>query len=183
MRNSILVVTLVLTSLTACNIEKTKSTPVSTSGVSKATVQVKTGSDGLTVEQRNIAQRLKTDNKIGSIKHLYVLSAMTGDVILYSTVKGKVTSSGKRLSPTSVTASQGQSIGSAHNGMAVNIGGAKKYTSEVLQDDGTYGSSIPYLYWYDTKGIQHQQYVVGGQIIHISETPLRAKKAIIQIEK
>ena len=73
--------------------------PQSKSGVTKATVKIKTDENGFTVEQKNIGRRLKIDNESGSIKHLYIVSSYTGDVILYSTVKGKVTSSGKRLNP------------------------------------------------------------------------------------
>lgn len=50
------------------------------SGVHGATVSVPTGSDGLTVEQRNVKERLLVDNKPGAIKHLYVISAYSGQV-------------------------------------------------------------------------------------------------------
>lgn len=160
-----------------------KGEPVSASGVKKATVEVATGSDGLTVEQRNVKERLTRDNKAGSIKHLYIISAMSGQVIIYSTVSGKVTSSGKRLTPLSVVAMEGEMVGDAHEGIPININGQRHYTPEVIQDDGTYGSSIPYIYWIDSKGIYHQHYVSGGQIIHISETPLSVKSITINMEK
>ncbi len=93
--------------------------PTSTSGVRKAQVAVEVGSNGLTVEQENIARRLKADNTIGSIKHLYVISAYSGQVIFYSTVKGKITSGNKRLTPGTVAAEDGTSLG----GIPINIGG------------------------------------------------------------
>jgi hypothetical protein len=68
-----------------------------------------TGTDGLTVEQRNIRDRLKIDNLPGSIKHLYVISAYSGQVLLYSTVRGKITSGGKRLTPSMVAVQRGSS--------------------------------------------------------------------------
>src|SRR3989344_9304929 len=72
----------------------------SVSGTKMAQVgRVKTGVDGLTIEQRNIIERIKMDNQVGSVKHLYVISAYSGQVLIYSTVRGKVTSSGKRLTP------------------------------------------------------------------------------------
>ena len=58
--------------------------PISRGGVSIAAVTVPVGSDGWTAEQRNVRDRLKEDNKPGSIKHLYVISAYSGDVIIYS---------------------------------------------------------------------------------------------------
>ncbi len=153
----------------------------SSSGVKKATVTVPTGSDGLTTEQKNIGDRLQADNKVGSIKHLYVISAYSGQVIIYSTVRGKVTSSGKRLTPNTVK-SAGSSSGSLYGGFGVQIGGITAITEEVLQDDGSYGSSSEYLYWWDTKGVYHQHYVSGGQILHVSDQPLAVKGIIINME-
>lgn len=154
------------------------SQPQSASGVSQATARVQTGSDGLTVEQRNVRDRLSMDNKPGSIKHLYVISSYSGQVLLYSTVRGKVTSSGKRLTPTSVNGS-GQD---ANYTIPVDIGGTRRYTSEVLQDDGTYGSSVEYIYWWDVQGRYHQHYITGGQIVEISDQPIPVKSITINME-
>lgn len=153
--------------------------PKSASGISKANVVVNTGSDGLTVEQRNIKDRLIIDNKIGSIKHLYIFSAYSGQCLIYSTVKGKVTSSGKRLSPTTVGTSN---MVSGYDAFNVEIGGSRMATREVLQDDGSYGTSIEYLFWWDTKGIYHQHYVQGGQIVHISDQPMPVKSVTVNME-
>jgi len=153
--------------------------PVSSSGVQKVAVKVDVGSDGLTAEQRNIKAKYDVDNKPGAIKHLYIVSAYSGDCILYSTVKGKVTSSGKRLSPTTVAAGQS---GAYEYGIPVNIGGQTFYTGEVCQDDGTYGHSIPYLLWIDARDIFHQHYISGGQIVHISEQPMMWPKIILNLE-
>lgn len=156
--------------------------PKSTTGVSKASAEVEAQADGYTVEQGNIRKRYALENTPGSIKHLYVLSAYSGQVIVYSTVKGKVTSSGKRLTPYSVACMDGQAVWGKHNGFSVNIGGRTKATGEVLQDDGTYGHSIPYLFWFDVQGRYHQHYVSGGQLIHISDQPLVVKDIIINME-
>lgn len=153
----------VITTLLGC-IDDTP--PVSNSGVSKANVTIPTGADGLTTEQRNVGDRLKTDNKPGSIKHLYVISAYSGQTIFYSTVKGKVTSSGKRLTST-------VKVRTSANGNVV---------LPKIQDDGTYGSSIPYIYWWDVQGRYHQHYVSGGQIIHVSDHPINVKSVIINFE-
>lgn len=150
-------------------------------GISQASADIATGIDGLTAEQRNVKKRLEADNEIGSIKHLYVMSAYSGQVLIYSTVDTKVSSSGKRLSPTSVASIDGQYIGSEHYGIPVNIGGYQRRTAEVLQDDGTYGSSSPYLYWFDTMGNYHQHYVSGGQIVHVSDEPLAVTDVVIRI--
>lgn len=150
--------------------------PVSTSGVGKATATVRTGADGLTTEQRNIKKRLEQDNKPGAIQHLYVISSYSGQVLIYSTVQGKITSSGKRLTPSHL---EGQtSLPTVDASQPAGY----YFTDEMIGDDGTYGSSEPYLYWYDSKGIYHQHYVSGGQIIHVSDQPLAVKSVILNME-
>lgn len=152
----------------------------SASGVKQTTVEVPTNQRGLSSEQQNIVDRLIEDNKLGSIKHLYVISAYSGQVIIYSTVRGKVTSGGKRLNPSRVT-HWGDSAGSQEL-FGVDIGGRRYLTDEVLSDDGAYGQSTEYLYWWDTKGVYHQHYVSGGQILHVSNQPLAVKGIIINME-
>lgn len=137
--------------------------PVSRSGVSIANSQVVVQSNGLTLEQDNVKKRLELENKPGSIMHLYVLSAYSGQVILYSTVKGKVTSSGKKLSPSTLVYAEGKSY-------------------ENLGDDGTYGSSIEYLYWWDVNNVYYQQYITGGIVVNISDKPQQFGKVTIQLE-
>ena len=148
------------------------------SGAKKTSAKVQTDASGLTTEQKNVKKRIEADNKPGAIKHLYILSAYSGQAIIYSTVDGKVTSSGKRLNPYSVTGPGANRFDS----FAILIDGQAHKTAEVLQDDGTYGHSIPYLFWWDTKGIFHKHYVSGGQIVHISDQPLAVKTIIINME-
>jgi len=152
--------------------------PQSSSGISKVNAIVNVGSNGLTAEQDNIKNRVGLENIPGSIKHLYVISPYSGQVIIYSTIKGKVTSSGKRLSPSKSISERGDFI--VPNVKDVN--GNRSYTNEILQDDGTYGSSNPYIYWFDSKGIYHQHFFTGGQIIHISDQPIAIKNIIINME-
>ena len=156
--------------------------PISRSGIKTAEVKVPTNIEGLTVEQLNIKERLLLDNEVGSIKHLYVISAYSGQTLLYSTVRGKVTSSGKRLSPTSVAIESGN--GYAGAGFTfIERPGRDLVTDEVVQDDGTYGHSIDYLYWWDAKGVYHQHYVSGGQILHISSEPISVKNVVINLSQ
>lgn len=178
MKNKFSIAVFLLVAMVFLKAESCGNAPKSASGVVKSSVQVPTGSDGLTTEQRNVGNRLLEDNKPGAIKHLYVISAYSGQVIIYSTVRGKVTSGGKRLTPTSVL---GDTPGT-NSWFNVNIGGQSIATSEVLQDDGTYGHSMDYLFWWDTKGVYHQHYVSGGQILHISSQPLTVKGIIINME-
>lgn len=156
-----------------------QSAPKSDSGVKKASVKVAVGPSGRTVEQDNVRNRLLEDNKPGAIKHLYVVSPYSGDILFYSTVKGKITSSGKRLSPYSVVASPSTEWANK-SGYDTPDG---KETAEVLQDDGTYGSSVPYIYWWDVNGIYTQWFFTGGQIILVRSQPLpNVPKIIINVE-
>lgn len=139
-------------------------------------------SNGKTIEQQNIIDRLHMDNMPGSIKHLYVISAYSGDVIMYSTVRGKVTSSGKRLTPKTVNGQVGSEISAARVNY-VDIAGVTYATDEVIQDDGTYGDSNEYIYWFDSKGIYHQLYVTGGMIVQVSSEPIAVNKVILNLEQ
>tara|TARA_R100001143_G_scaffold62914_1_gene67553 strand:+ start:1007 stop:1588 length:582 start_codon:yes stop_codon:yes gene_type:complete len=154
--------------------------PASTTGVGRAQAVVSPGADGLTVEQANVKQRIEQENIPASLKHLYIISAYSGEIILYSTVDGKVTSSGKRLTPYSVIGGvDGSVIGNMAGGIKVPQLGR---TNEVLQDDGTYGSSIEYLFWWDVNGVYHQHYVSGGQVVHIADQPMEFGRVTLSIE-
>ena len=172
MNKTSVVLTLLILSvlaLTACDkeVQSVSGTKMVTAG------KVNTSADGLTVEQGNVNHRIKMDNTPGAIKHLYVISAFSGQVLIYSTVKGKVTSSSKRLTPDRVDGTTQFTFG---------IGSDRFYTNQVLGEDGTYGSSIEYLYWWDAKGAYHQHFVTGGQILHISDQPIAVKNVIINME-
>lgn len=148
----------------------------SDSGVTKATVKIETDADGYTIEQKNIMERLKRDNMVGKVKHLYIISSYTGDVMEYSTVKGKVTSGSKRLSPKTINNSTGLNGTNGYTN-TVYIGQTPYYTDEILDDGGAYGESGNYLFWFDVQGNYHQYYPSGGTYLHISEKPLRVRKA------
>jgi hypothetical protein len=157
----------------SCNSEYS-SQQKSDSGVRKASTEVKTDASGKTIEQENIIERLRRDNLPGSIKHLYIISSYTGDVLQYSTVKGKVTSGGKRLSPKTVN---GDGYNKSTYNNWVNIGDNTFTTDEVLDDGGAYGDSGNYMFWFDAQGNYHQYYPAGGTYVSICDKPQRIKKA------
>jgi hypothetical protein len=156
-----------------------KATPVSDSGISKARITVPTDNDGHSVEQKLIMERLQRDNKPGSIKYVYVINAYTGTVMYSSTARGKVVSSGKRLSPTSVL--YNSSLAGPAGCMQVSINGTNYCTSEVLQEDGTYGSSTPYLFWFDVENHYHQIYS-DAVYPHISDQPIKIRNSYLTME-
>lgn len=150
--------------------------PQSDSGVTKKSVNVTVGSDGKTVEQRNVERKLIEENAPGNIRYFYAISSFTGDTMVSSTVDGKITSSGKRLTPTTV-----ESAGDDRDGFFLRIGDWSGSTLEVLGDDGTYGSSIDYLYWWDPNGIYHQHYPSDEQMVIESSQPLNVRPAVVDL--
>ena len=158
----------------------TTTEPVASSGVVKAQAVVQTDADGHTVEQKNVLERYHRDNIPGSIKHLYIISGISGQVLIYSTVKGKVTSSSKRLTPSTVVG-DGRSETRYHFNF-IEIAGRSYLTNEVLGDDGTYGSSSEYLYWFDSKNVYHQHFRGADEMLHISDQPLNVKSVILNLE-
>ena len=106
---------------------------------------------GLSTEQDNLQTRLKIVNNPSTTMWIYGLG-YTGNVIFESTVKGKVTSSLKRLDP----------IQGNGNGQVTDSGSNYRYCSsvssngicsdEIIQADGTFGSSDSYVFWFDYEG-------------------------------
>lgn len=170
MKKSILVLLACFTFLTLTS-ESCQTTAESSSGVKKATAKVSIDLSGLTVEQKNIMEKNSRDSKLGVIRYLYIISAYTGDVIEYSTVKGKITSGGKRLNPKTTT-------GNANTTGFIfdTINGNNFYTNEVLNEDGSYGESASYYYWFDANDNYHQIYPTGGTYTHVSDKPLTPTK-------
>lgn len=153
----------------------------SVSGVKMAVVgKAETNGSGHTVEQQNAIDRIKHDNEIGALKHLYIISPYSGQVILYSPVKGKVTTGGKRLTPRTI---EPYSSDSNFQLPTVTIGGVTYRTKEVANEDGTFGGGdAPYLFWFTPDGRYHQHYLSGGAIVHVSDQPMPVKGVIISIE-
>ena len=164
----------------SCDYVNQRPQAVSDSGVAKATVKVQTDADGQTIEQKNVMERIKRDNIPGSIKHLYIISGISGQVLIYSTVKGKVTSSGKRLTPGTVVGNAESANRYYYN--YVKIAGTTFLTNEIIGDDGTFGSSIEYLYWFDAKGVYHQHYKGGNELLHITDQPMSVKSVVLNME-
>ena len=164
-----------------CGCTDTEANPQSDSGATKATVEVpliEFEGELLTQEQINIIRRVRETNQPGNIQYLYLLSEFSGDIIWMSTVDGKVTSGGKRLQPFTLTGAgeYGRSY------MEIQIGNEWHRTSEVIQDDGTYGSSSAYIFWWDMNGNFHQHWFDSGGILHLSSYPIETNTVIINLD-
>lgn len=145
----------------------------SRSGVGLADVSVTAGADGLTVEQRNIKKRVERDNKPGVMKYCYIQSGFSGEIIMFMTFDGKLSSSGKRLTPKTIVRRNAGGTVPNSQGIPIDIGGERCYTHEVMQDDGTYGSSSQYLYGFTTDDNRIDVYALGSNVMYVSEKPLR----------
>ncbi len=110
----------------------------------------------------NIKRRLQQTADPGKIGFVVLLNEM-GQPIVYTSVKGKITSSGKRLTPPvqKWEVDKGQYFGSE--------------VHEAPSDEGTWGSSSPYIYFWTTTDRYYQwsgQYLYSDQPIRLDVTPL-----------
>lgn len=107
----------------------------------------------------NIKHRLELTSKPDLLGYI-VLFNSAGQPILYTTVKGKVTSSGKRLTEPDRTYSRTDG----------NTG-----IRQAPSDEGTYGSSGEYIYFWDAAGAYHQwndKYLYSDQPIRLRVDPI-----------
>ena len=114
-------------------------------------------------EIENIQKRLKLTSNPGAIGYITLLNEM-GQPILYTTVKGKVTSSGKRLTGLE----EWKFLDAPRAFGAYNLVTAPS-------DEGTYGSSDSYIYFWDTNGQYYQwsgQYLYSDQPYRLTQEPL-----------
>lgn len=110
----------------------------------------------------NIKKRLELTSNPGLLGFVAVINGV-GQIVTYSPVQGKITSGGKRLTAPSKV-------------WGIDRG---QYTGSQLgpspSDEGTWGSSNPYVYWW-TPGGQYLQtsmdYVYSDKPFRLSEVPL-----------
>lgn len=156
--------------------------PTSSTGVKPATAEVSTDTSGHSMEQKNLLDRYAWESDMNAINYLYIFNQM-GAVCMKFIVKGKVTSSSKRLTPSTVAAgyvSKGD-YSPVSYGMPYTYKDAQgyyhtEYTTEVPQDDGTYGASSPYIFFETVDGVYHQQ-SLDGMGYHLSSQPLKIDTA------
>lgn len=124
--------------------------------------QAALGNSNSNSEQDNIERRIRLTSRPGLIGFIVLLN-QAGQPIMYTTVKGKITSSGKRLTPPVKDWGKG-----ANN---IPLG-----TLDVApSDEGTWGSSDPYIYFW-TQDDQYMQwkgdYLYSNSPIRLATQPL-----------
>jgi len=114
------------------------------------------------------------DAVVTKLKHLYIISSTTGKILIHSTVLGDVLSSKERIIPKALDSAGARTF-------PIEINKRLYYTTEIPNEDGSYGESDSYIYWWDITDTKHVHYITDGQIIHISERALK-QKAVIEMD-
>jgi len=119
-------------------------------------------------EAKSINARIEMMDNPNLIGWIYWLS-WDGKVVLHEAVKGKITSSGKRLEPRT-------------NNWSIN-----EYSGgqEVVQTDGTFGSSDQYVYYLTVEGIYRQWsglYAYSTQPFVVSDQYMAAAEVDLELE-
>ena len=120
------------------------------------------------IERENINKRQELFDNPAQVSWIYCL-ADNGQVVFYGPVLGKVTSSTKRLEPIS-------SVGSPDS-MAYYQQFGDIYTAEIMQQDGTFGNSEIYVYWFDPNGNYYQW---GGDYF-LTSIPIKINESVLDI--
>lgn len=120
------------------------------------------------LERINIKKRLETFDQPNKVSYIYLISF--GKVMSFYTIKGKVTSGGKRLTA--------QTVNIDNCGNVTNVGiqtpCSGSYSVERPELDGTYGSSNPYIFFWTTDGVYVQwsgDYMLVDQPLQLTTQP------------
>ena len=113
----------------------------------------------------NIKKRLELTSNPGAVGFVLLLNEM-GKPVMYTSVKGKITSGGKRL-----TAPQQMEC------LSVAGGGCSTQVIDAPSDEGTYGSSNPYIFFWTVDG----QYIQWSGKYLYSDKPFRIEDPTIVI--
>lgn len=146
-RTLLLCVSGIALSLTGCG-EETAREQQANRGAARAQQVIEDISSN--AEQDNIERRLRLTSQPGLLGFIVLLNE-SGQPILYTGVKGKVTSSGKRLTSPEIISNSMIRAGPS--------------------DEGTFGSSDPYVYFWTSDG-QYMQW--NGKYLY-SNSPIRLR--------
>lgn len=150
--------------LSACGEDGQTAAPVKVAQAQKAAEAANSIQFSENSEIDNIKRRLELTSNPGQIGFVLLLNEM-GKPVMYASVKGKITSGGKRLTP-------------PWQKVRLDCG---QYCSEDLaegpSDEGTYGSSNPYVFFWTTDG---QYFQWAGKYLY-SDKPFRISDPTIVI--
>ena len=166
--------------LNSCTLPDLPATPPQQASSGAKTVNVgnqfhiPTNAEGNTTEQQNIIDQKKVTSDPTKILWMHLVD-MNGRMYMRTPVRCKITSSGKRLEPTSCVAgiTNGEGIDSYY-GARTPTG---QHTTELIQIDGTYGGSDQYVYWFSPMGNYFQK----GDGYILSDMPIDIKNPVDEI--
>ena len=122
----------------------------------------------LSQEQQNIKKRIEEENNHNRVRYIYFFNR-NGLINFESTVKGKVTSSKKRLNPNKISNKEAFLI-------PIRIWGAIFNTKEVKGDDQAYGTEKEFWFWWDKGGKYQKREASDIETMHVSSAPLSPPK-------
>lgn len=135
----------------------------------KLTVAVPIPELNNSLERVNISKRLQSFDDPNKVSYIYLVDY--GRVMAFYTIKGKVTSGGKRLTRQSVTVDGDGNVAEVGKDVFDQSG---SYTVEQPELDGTYGSSAPYIFFWTTEGAYVQwsgDYMLVDQPLKLTSQP------------
>lgn len=151
--------------LTACDVNQ-PANPAKTAQAQKAAAAANSIQFNENSEIDNIKQRLVLTSNPGQIGFVLLLNEM-GKPVMYASVKGKITSGQKRL-----TAPQ--------EVKCLDVAGQVGCSQQMVDspsDEGTYGSSSPYVFFWTTDG---QYFQWAGKYLY-SDKPFRISDPTIVV--
>lgn len=154
-----------------CEFEENQQTSLSGAEQVESIYKVPKNVKDKTVEQQNIEDRIAVTTDPTKVMWIHLV-ALDGKIIRRMPVRCKVTSSGKRLEPT---------IAADAAGFYPDVMGTNHETNELIQADGTYGHSDPYIFWFDPMSRYHQYGTAGGIGYLITDYPIDLTDPIDEI--
>jgi len=148
---SIIVALMLAISVSACGEKEPQAKSVQSARAKEAANSINFAENS---EIDNIKRRLELTSNPGAVGFVLLMN-QAGQPIMYTGVKGKITSGSKRLTEPDRLFSNG-------NGAGVR---------QASSDEGTYGSSDSYVYFWTTSG----QYIQWAGSYLYSDKPLRVK--------
>lgn len=148
--------------ISACKLDTSaaQSVKVTQSEKAKAAAESITFTENAEIE--NIKKRLELTSSPGFSGYVMLIN-QAGQPILYAGIDGKITSGGKRLTPP-------QQLSRGDRG---NYNG--DFVVEAPSDEGTFGKSSPYIYFWTVSGAYWQwkgDYLFSDQPFRLSVKPL-----------
>jgi hypothetical protein len=148
--------------LTGCNENKPAPTPIKNEQAQRAAVAANSITFRENSEIDNIRRRLELTSNPQQLGYIILLNEM-GQPIIYESVRGKVTSGGKRLTPPDRV-------------LRHDTGPAFAFTvNQAPSDEGTFGSSGEYIFYWTMNGEYRQwngKYIYSDQPMRLRVEPL-----------